>query len=80
MAKHRASLAESFAGADLEADAERLRSLRQMKAVALGFLLGATGDSWPADGARPTAARPGWDTSEPRPRPVWSVRWRTGLR
>ena len=42
MAKHRASLAESFAGADPEADAERLRSLRQMKAVALGFLLGAT--------------------------------------
>ena len=42
VAKHRASLAESFAGADPEADAERLRSLRQMKAVALGFLLGAT--------------------------------------
>ncbi len=36
------SFAESFAGADLEADAERLRSLRQMKAVALGFLVGAT--------------------------------------
>jgi uncharacterized membrane-anchored protein YjiN (DUF445 family) len=36
------SFAESFAGADPEADAERLRSLRQMKAVALGFLLGAT--------------------------------------
>ncbi len=42
MAKHRASLAESFAGADPEADAERLRNLRRMKAVALGFLLGAT--------------------------------------
>ncbi len=41
-AKHRASLAESFAGADPEADAERLRNLRRMKAVALGFLLGAT--------------------------------------
>ena len=36
------SLAESFAGADPEADAERARSLRQMKAVALGFLVGAT--------------------------------------
>ena len=36
------SFAESFAGADPEADAERLRSLRQMKAVALGFLVGAT--------------------------------------
>ena len=36
------SFAESFAGADPEADAERLRNLRQMKAVALGFLIGAT--------------------------------------
>lgn len=36
------SLAESFAGADPEADAERARNLRQMKAVALGFLVGAT--------------------------------------
>lgn len=42
VARHRASLAESFVGADPEADAERLRSLRRMKAVALGFLLGAT--------------------------------------
>lgn len=38
----RSSLAESFAGADSEADAERLRNLRRMKAVALGFLIGAT--------------------------------------
>ena len=37
-----ASLAESFAGADPEADAERARNLRQMKAVALGFLIAAT--------------------------------------
>ncbi len=37
-----ASLAESFAGADSEADAERLRNLRRMKAVALGFLIAAT--------------------------------------
>ena len=33
---------ESLAGADPGADAERARNLRQMKAVALGFLLGAT--------------------------------------
>jgi len=39
-AKHR--ILESFAGADPAADAERARNLRRMKAVALGFLLGAT--------------------------------------
>jgi uncharacterized membrane-anchored protein YjiN (DUF445 family) len=38
--KHR--ILESFAGADPAADAERARNLRRMKAVALGFLLGAT--------------------------------------
>ena len=38
-----ASLAESFAGADPQADAERRRALRRMKVVALGFLIGATG-------------------------------------
>ena len=37
-----ASLAESFAGADPQADAERLRGLRRMKVVALSFLVGAT--------------------------------------
>jgi len=36
-------LAESFAGADPEADAQRLAGLRRMKVVALGFLIGATG-------------------------------------
>ncbi|EHB55934.1 protein of unknown function DUF445 [Mycolicibacterium rhodesiae JS60] len=36
------SFAESFAGADPEADAERRRGLRRMKAVALSFLIGAT--------------------------------------
>jgi uncharacterized membrane-anchored protein YjiN (DUF445 family) len=36
------SLAETFAGADPEADAERRRGLRRMKAVALSFLIGAT--------------------------------------
>jgi uncharacterized membrane-anchored protein YjiN (DUF445 family) len=39
----RPSLAESFAGADPEADAQRRVALRRMKMVALGFLLGATG-------------------------------------
>lgn len=38
----RTSFAESFAGADTAADAERARNLRRMKAVALGFLVGAT--------------------------------------
>lgn len=45
-----ATFAESFAGADPAADAERRSALRRMKAVALGFLLGATavflGCSW----------------------------------
>lgn len=39
----RASLAESFAGADPVADAERRVALRRMKMVALGFLIGASG-------------------------------------
>jgi uncharacterized membrane-anchored protein YjiN (DUF445 family) len=39
----RPSLAESFAGADPEADAQRRVALRRMKMVALSFLLGATG-------------------------------------
>ena len=38
----RGSLAESFAGADPTADAERRRGLRRMKLVALSFLIGAT--------------------------------------
>ncbi|MGE2817030.1 DUF445 domain-containing protein [Mycobacterium heidelbergense] len=37
------SLAESFAGADPQADAERRVALRRMKIVALGFLIGASG-------------------------------------
>lgn len=36
------SLAESFAGADPIADAQRLAALRRMKVVALSFLVGAT--------------------------------------
>ena len=38
----RPSFAETLAGADSAADAERRRSLRQMKVVALGFLVAAT--------------------------------------
>jgi uncharacterized membrane-anchored protein YjiN (DUF445 family) len=37
-----ASFAESFAGADPQADAERYQALRRMKVVALSFLVGAT--------------------------------------
>lgn len=40
--RERRSFAEALAGADSAADAERRRGLRRMKAVALGFLLGAT--------------------------------------
>ncbi|MDC8985508.1 DUF445 domain-containing protein [Mycobacterium marinum] len=39
---HRTSFAESFAGADPQADAARRVGLRRMKLVALGFLVGAT--------------------------------------
>jgi uncharacterized membrane-anchored protein YjiN (DUF445 family) len=39
----RASFAESFAGADPAADAERRAGLRRMKLVALSFLVGASG-------------------------------------
>src|SRR6185312_9166514 len=39
----RTSFAESFAGADREADAQRRVALRRMKMVALSFLIGATG-------------------------------------
>ena len=41
-AQQRSSFAESVAGADSAADAERRRGLRRMKVVALSFLLGAT--------------------------------------
>lgn len=55
----RASFAETIAGADTAADAQRRRDLRRMKAVALGFLLGATvifaaGTWWQAAGGAPT--------------------------
>ena len=38
-----ASFAESFVGADPQADAERRVALRRMKLVALSFLIGASG-------------------------------------
>jgi uncharacterized membrane-anchored protein YjiN (DUF445 family) len=41
-ARPHTSLAESFAGADPEADAQRQVGLRRMKLVALSFLVGAT--------------------------------------
>jgi uncharacterized membrane-anchored protein YjiN (DUF445 family) len=40
--QERRSFAETLAGVDSAADAERRRGLRRMKVVALGFLLGAT--------------------------------------
>jgi uncharacterized membrane-anchored protein YjiN (DUF445 family) len=54
-----ASIAESFAGADPQADLERRQGLRRMKMVALGFLVGATaiflGCRWAqAGGGAPT--------------------------
>lgn len=42
-ARPHSSFAESFAGADPEADAQRRAALRRMKMVALSFLVGATG-------------------------------------
>ncbi|WP_309227691.1 MULTISPECIES: DUF445 domain-containing protein [unclassified Mycolicibacterium] len=42
LAGPRASFAETLAGADSAADAERRQGLRRMKLVALGFLIGAT--------------------------------------
>ncbi|WP_029110704.1 DUF445 domain-containing protein [Mycobacterium sp. URHD0025] len=42
LADPRPSFAETLAGADSAADAERLRGLRRMKLVALSFLVGAT--------------------------------------
>ncbi len=42
-ARPQTSLAESFAGADPDADAQRRVGLRRMKLVALSFLVGATG-------------------------------------
>ena len=54
------SLAESFAGADAVADAERLRGLRRMKLVALSFLLGATVIFLVCRWAQADGQAPGW--------------------
>ncbi|WP_236055861.1 DUF445 domain-containing protein [Mycobacterium sp. SM1] len=61
--RHRApaSFAESFAGADPKADAERRRAVRRMKVVALAFLAGASalfvGCRWlQAEGSAPAWA------------------------
>jgi uncharacterized membrane-anchored protein YjiN (DUF445 family) len=57
------SFAESFAGADPQADAERYRALRRMKVVALSFLVGATvvfiGCRW-AQAHSVGGVAPGW--------------------
>ena len=54
------SLAESFAGADPLADAERLASLRRMKIVALSFLLGATAVFVVCRWVRADGSAPAW--------------------
>nr|WP_156764621.1 DUF445 domain-containing protein [Mycobacterium sp. 1081908.1] len=56
----RASLAESFAGADPEADAQRRVALRRMKIVALSFLVGATGLFLACRWAQAHAGAPTW--------------------
>jgi uncharacterized membrane-anchored protein YjiN (DUF445 family) len=55
----RSSFAESFAGVDSAADAERRRGLRRMKVVALSFLLAATVVFLVAAWAQSVGA-PGW--------------------
>ncbi|EKF25278.1 hypothetical protein C731_0710 [Mycolicibacterium hassiacum DSM 44199] len=56
----RTSFAEAFAGADTAADAERRRSLRRMKAVALAFLLGATVIFLACTWLQSRGSAPGW--------------------
>jgi uncharacterized membrane-anchored protein YjiN (DUF445 family) len=56
----RTSLAESFAGADPQADAERRVALRRMKLVALGFLVGATGVFLACRWAQAQGGAAGW--------------------
>ncbi|MDT5218492.1 MAG: hypothetical protein QOF15_597 [Mycobacterium sp.] len=57
---NRTSLAESFAGADSEADAERRTALRRMKVVALSFLVGATVVFLACRWANAHGAAPSW--------------------
>jgi uncharacterized membrane-anchored protein YjiN (DUF445 family) len=54
------AFAESFAGADSAADAERLRNLRRMKVVALGCLIAATVIFLVCTWAQKAGAAPGW--------------------
>ncbi|MDT5347126.1 MAG: hypothetical protein QOH91_413, partial [Mycobacterium sp.] len=56
----RASLAESFAGADPAADAERRQALRRMKVVALSFLVGATAVFLACRWAQAQGITPSW--------------------
>nr|WP_090343502.1 DUF445 domain-containing protein [Mycolicibacterium malmesburyense]CRL74520.1 transmembrane protein [Mycolicibacterium malmesburyense] len=56
----RRSFAESLAGADSAADAERRRSLRRMKVVALSFLVGASVVFLLCTWAQSTGDAPGW--------------------
>ncbi|OBB37968.1 MULTISPECIES: DUF445 domain-containing protein [unclassified Mycobacterium] len=56
----RRSFAESLAGADSAADAERRRALRRMKVVALSFLIGATVVFLLCTWAQSTGDAPGW--------------------
>ena len=75
------SFAESLAGADSAADAERRRGLRRMKVVALSFLLGATVIFLVCTWAQSHgAAPPGSATSAPQRKRAWSARWPTGSR
>ncbi len=75
------SFAESFAGADPGADAERRTALRRMKAVALGFLVGATVVFLVCRWANMHGTAPAWvGYVARRPRRGWWVPWRTGSR
>ena len=56
----RRSFAESLAGVDSDADAERRRSLRRMKVVALSFLVGASIVFLVCTWAQSTGGAPGW--------------------
>ncbi|WP_436405373.1 DUF445 domain-containing protein [Mycobacterium asiaticum] len=58
--QNRPSLAESFAGADAGADAERRTALRRMKVVALSFLVGATVVFLACRWANPHGTAPAW--------------------
>ena len=58
--EQRRSFAESLAGADSAADAQRARALRRMKLVALSFLVGATVIFLVCTWAQRNGDAPGW--------------------